>query len=78
MDLASKHGRTPAQIVLKYALQRNIGVIPRTSNPARIQENFEAWSIEFSEDDLKKLRTLARGYRVVDGKSLYSILPVFD
>lgn len=40
MDLASKHGRTPAQIVLKYALQRNIGVIPRTSNPARIQENF--------------------------------------
>lgn len=78
MDLTSKHGRTPAQIVLKYALQRNIGVIPRTSNPARIQENFEAWSIEFSEDDLKKLRNLARGYRVIDGKSMFRNVPVFD
>lgn len=39
LDLASKHGRTPAQIVLKSTLQRGVGVIPKTSNPARIQEN---------------------------------------
>jgi diketogulonate reductase-like aldo/keto reductase len=76
--LAAKHGKTPAQIVLKYLLQRGIGVIPKTSNPARLQENYEAWSIEFSEDDLKKLRTLSRGFRVVDGKTIFKNLPVFD
>ena len=48
VDLAAKHGRTPAQIVLKYLLQRGIGVIPKTTSIARVQENYEAWSIEFS------------------------------
>jgi diketogulonate reductase-like aldo/keto reductase len=77
LDLASKHGRTPAQIVLKSSLQRGIGVIPKTSNPARLQENFEAWSIDFSEDDLKKLRTLSKGYRVCEG-TMFKNLPIFD
>lgn len=36
-DLAAKHGRTPAQVVLKFTLQRGIGIIPRTSNPGRLQ-----------------------------------------
>jgi diketogulonate reductase-like aldo/keto reductase len=36
-DIAAKHGKTPAQVVLKSSLQRGIGVIPRTSNPARLQ-----------------------------------------
>ena len=39
-DIAAKHGKTPAQVVLKTSLQRGIGVIPRTSNPGRLQENF--------------------------------------
>lgn len=78
LDLASKHGRTPAQIVLKATLQRGVGVIPKTSNPARLQENLDAWSIDFSEDDLKKLRSLARGYRVCEGKGMFKHLPCFD
>jgi len=36
-EVAAKHGKTPAQVVLKTSLQRGIGVIPRTSNPARLQ-----------------------------------------
>lgn len=36
-DIAAKHGKTPAQVVLKAALQRGVGVIPRTSNPLRLQ-----------------------------------------
>ena len=36
-DVAAKHGKTPAQVVLKTSLQRGIGVIPRTKNPARLQ-----------------------------------------
>lgn len=36
-EIAAKHGRTPAQIIIKSTLQRGIGVIPKTSNPARLQ-----------------------------------------
>lgn len=36
-DVAAKHGRTAAQVVLKTSLQRGIGIIPRTSNPSRLQ-----------------------------------------
>ena len=35
-DVANKHGKTPAQVVLKTSLQRGIGVIPRTTNPIRL------------------------------------------
>ena len=35
-DVANKHGKTPAQVVLKTSLQRGIGVIPRTTNPVRL------------------------------------------
>ena len=36
-DIASKHGKTPAQVVLKTSLQRGIGVIPKTRSPVRVQ-----------------------------------------
>ena len=36
-EIAAKHGRTPAQIIIKSTLQRGVGVIPKTSNPARLQ-----------------------------------------
>lgn len=37
LEIAGKYGKTPAQIVLKSNLQRGVGVIPRTSNPNRLQ-----------------------------------------
>ena len=36
-DVANKHGKTAAQVVLKTSLQRGIGVIPKTTNPGRLQ-----------------------------------------
>lgn len=36
-DIAAKHGKTAAQVVLKSTLQRGIGIIPKTSNPGRLQ-----------------------------------------
>jgi diketogulonate reductase-like aldo/keto reductase len=78
LDVAAKHGKTSGQVVLKTALQRGIGVIPRTSNPARLQENYESWTFELGEDDWKKIRPLGRGYRVCDGANLFSTFATFD
>lgn len=36
-DIAAKHGRTPAQIVLKSTIQRGVGLLPKTSSAARLQ-----------------------------------------
>ena len=77
-QIAAKYGRTPAQILIKSSLQRGIGVIPKTSNPVRLQQNFESWNVELTEEDLKKIRNLSRGYRVCDGQSLFKTFSVFD
>jgi len=41
-DIASKHGKSPAQILLAWAMQRDTVVIPKSVNQQRLQENFEA------------------------------------
>jgi diketogulonate reductase-like aldo/keto reductase len=35
-DIAAKHSKTPAQIVLKFSLARNVGIIPKTTNVNRL------------------------------------------
>lgn len=44
-DIAAKHGRTPAQIILKYSLARGVGIIPKTSQVSRLIENYESWTV---------------------------------
>lgn len=39
--LAEKYKKTPAQILLRYLIQREIAVIPKSTNEARIKENFD-------------------------------------
>ena len=78
MELSNKHGKTPAQIILKTLQHRGIGVIPKTSNPARLQENWESWTVELTEDDMKKVRNIQKRLRICSGKGMYSHLKMFD
>ncbi|KAL2003335.1 hypothetical protein VTN02DRAFT_4245 [Thermoascus thermophilus] len=49
--IAEKHGKTPAQVLLRWATQRNIAVIPKSNNPGRLAQNLDvtAWDLEASE-----------------------------
>lgn len=51
--IADKHGKSPAQILLRWATQRDIAVIPKSNNPGRLAQNLDVtgWNLEKSEVD---------------------------
>ncbi|CDW56730.1 Aldo ket red domain containing protein [Trichuris trichiura] len=51
-DIAAKHGKSPAQILLKWLLQRDMIVIPKSTNPVHILENFQLFDFELSDDEM--------------------------
>lgn len=62
-DLAEKYKKTPAQFVLRWGIQRNTVVIPKTSKLERLQENFDVFDFEISGEDMEKMKALDRKYR---------------
>jgi 2,5-diketo-D-gluconate reductase A len=61
--IASAHGRTPAQVVLRWHIQLGNIVIPKSVTPARIEENFHVFDFELSEDDMHAIFELDRDER---------------
>jgi len=62
--IASGHGRTPAQVVLRWHLQLENIAIPRSSNPARIEQNFEIFDFELSDDEMRLIAELDAARRI--------------
>ena len=50
--MADRYHRTPAQIVLRWSVQRNIGVIPKSTKIERIVENFKIFDFELTQDEV--------------------------
>ncbi|GAA4550060.1 aldo/keto reductase [Amycolatopsis samaneae] len=61
--LARKYGRSPAQIVLRWHLQRDTIVIPKSVTPSRIAENLDVFGFTLTDEDAASLSTLERGLR---------------
>jgi 2,5-diketo-D-gluconate reductase A len=66
-DAAARHGRTPAQIVLRWHVQQGLVPIPKSSNPGRLRENIDVFGFELSQADIDTIATLDRkGQGAVD------------
>lgn len=62
--VAAHHERTPAQAILRWHLQTGNVVIPKSSNPERIRQNFEVFDFSLSEDDMAAIERLDTGNRI--------------
>ena len=62
-EIAAAHGLTPAQVMLRWQLQRGRQVIPKSVNPERIRENLDVFGFELTEDELEQLDALNTGKR---------------
>jgi len=58
------HGKTPAQVILRWHLQLGNVVIPKSVTPERIRENIDVFDFELSEDDLAAIEALESGSRI--------------
>ncbi|KAF9416550.1 hypothetical protein HW555_006125 [Spodoptera exigua] len=54
-SLAQKYGKTPAQIVLRWLVDRNVVPIPKTVNPKRLRENINIFDFKLEEDEIEKI-----------------------
>jgi len=59
--IAQRHQKTVAQVILRWLLQRNIVVIPKSVNPQRIAENFAVFDFSLTEQDMEAISTLDLG-----------------
>lgn len=61
--LAEKYKKTVAQTVLRWGIQRNTAVIPKTSKLERLEENFKVFDFELSKEDMDVIKSIDRKYR---------------
>ncbi len=60
-EIAKKHGKSAAQVVLRWVLQQGVIAIPKSENPGRIKENAEIYDFSLDDEDLAKIAKLDRG-----------------
>ncbi len=61
VEIAQRVGRTPAQVVLRWHIERGNIVFPKSSTPERIRENFEIFDFELDDSELERIDELDRG-----------------
>ncbi len=82
--IAQKHGATVGQVLIAWSIAREIAVIPKSVNEARIGENFAAANLILDSDDLAQLHAIGTQHRFVDGtfftgsKSPYRLTDLWD
>ncbi len=61
LDIAAAHGKNAGQVVIRWNLQRGNCVIPKSSNPVRIESNFQVFDFELTQEDMNRIAKLDYG-----------------
>ncbi|KAL4491255.1 hypothetical protein ABPG72_021641 [Tetrahymena utriculariae] len=80
-QIAQKYNSSVAQVMIAFMYQQDVVVIPRTAKIDRLQHNFDAQKLKFSEQDFETLRNLNSNTRVVNYNSypsLFKGIPFYE
>ena len=59
--MAEKCDKSPSQVLLRHAIQNGVAVVPKSSNPKRIKQNFDIFSFFFTPNEMRTLNMLDKG-----------------
>ena len=62
LEIASAHGKTVGQVMLRWNIQRGVVVIPKSTHPERIEANFNIWDFTLTDDEMQRISSLDQGY----------------
>ncbi|KAF7187013.1 putative NAD(P)H-dependent D-xylose reductase xyl1 [Pseudocercospora fuligena] len=75
---AERTGKTPAQVLLRWATQRGIAVIPKSNNVNRLKQNLEVTDFDLTDGEIKEIAALDKGLRFNDpGFYLHAPIRIF-
>ena len=63
LEIANKHRKTVAQVLLKFLGQHNIAVLPKSSTLSRLKENLDIFDFSLDNDDINNISNLDRNFR---------------
>lgn len=75
--IAKRHQKTPAQVLLRWATQRGIAIIPKASSQGRLLENLDAFSFNMTEDELNTISSLDGNIRFNNPVDYLGTLRIF-
>jgi diketogulonate reductase-like aldo/keto reductase len=64
LDIAKKHNKTAAQVVLRWHIDNGLTVIPRSVTPSRIKENFEIFDFKLTTEEVEAINKLDQNRRI--------------
>ncbi len=73
--IARAHGKSPAQVVLRWHLQHGYIIFPKSVTPARIEENFDLFDFELSDADVSQISALNRDERTGPDPDTFDFIP---
>ncbi|KAF8908558.1 D-xylose reductase [Gymnopilus junonius] len=75
--LATKYGKTPGQVLLRWSTHRGLAVIPKSTTIDRLQENLDTFTFDLTDDEVKQISSLNQNIRFNNPPDYLGALHIF-
>ena len=74
VEIANRHEKSPAQVILRWHIQNGVAVIPKSITPSRIRENIDVFDFTLTKEEVEAIDTINRDERTgSDPKEMHKI-----